>query len=233
MNSHELRFAFGNPVLYAQIRRVMQKRLTYLSRATLIDLCTAIQAVERQQVKGMMLEAGCALGGSAIILALAKQSQRPFSLFDVFDQIPPPSPKDGPDVHERYKEIQSGNAAGINGDDYYGYVTHLEDVVIANMSRFGININTNAIEIVKGLYQDTMHIDQPVAFAHIDCDWYESVLTCLTQIVPHLSIGGCLVIDDYEAWSGCRKAVDEFFALRRDSFRFLMKSRLHIVRVAK
>ena len=56
MNSHELRFAFGNPVLYAQIRRVMQKRLTYLSRATLIDLCNAIQAVERQQVKGIWLD---------------------------------------------------------------------------------------------------------------------------------------------------------------------------------
>ena len=230
MNSREIRFALRNPVRYVQIRRVMQKHLTYLSRATLIDLCDTIQTVERQQVPGMMLEAGCALGGSAIVLALAKQPQRVFSLFDVFEQIPPPSPKDGPDVHERYKEIQSGQAVGINGDDYYGYVTHLEDVVVANLNHFGININANAIQIVKGLYQDTLRIDQPVAFAHIDCDWYESVMVCLHQITPHLSLGGYLVIDDYTAWSGCQSAVDEYFANQRNQFQFVMRSQLHIIR---
>jgi hypothetical protein len=57
-----------------------------------------------------------------------------------------------------------------------------------------------------------MQIDQPVALAHIDGDWYESVMTCLQRIEPHLSEEGILVIDDYDAWSGCRTAVDEYFA---------------------
>ena len=198
-----------------------------------MELCDSISEIERRHIPGLMLEAGCALGGSAIVIALAKQSQRPLNLYDVFDKIPPPSVEDGIDVRTRFEEIESGKAQGISGDPYYGYLTQLDQVVTDNLARFGVYLESAHVQLVKGLYQDTMHIDQPVAFAHIDCDWYESVLTCLTQIVPHLSIGGCLVIDDYEAWSGCRKAVDEFFAMRRDSFRFLMKSRLHIVRVAK
>jgi asparagine synthase (glutamine-hydrolysing) len=39
-----------------------------------------------------------------------------------------------------------------------------------------------------------------------------------------------LVIDDYDAWSGCRKAVDTFFADKRGDFRFERHARLHIVR---
>lgn len=37
----------------------------------------------------------------------------------------------------------------------------------------------------------------------------------LQWIVPKLSIGGAIVIDDYYDWSGCRKAVDEYFAKNR------------------
>jgi O-methyltransferase len=37
------------------------------------------------------------------------------------------------------------------------------------------------------------------------------------------------VIDDYDAWSGCRAAVDEYFADSR-GFRFERRGKLHIVR---
>ena len=83
---------------------------------------------------------------------------------------------------------------------------------------------------VQGLFQDTLHPDGPVAVAHIDGDWYESVRTCLERIEPHLPVGGVFVIDDYEAWSGCRMAVDEYFADKRDRYTFESRARLHIVR---
>jgi asparagine synthase (glutamine-hydrolysing) len=55
----------------------------------------------------------------------------------------------------------------------------------------------------------------PIALAHLDGDWYESTMTCLTHIWPALSVGGVMQLDDYGEWQGCRKAVDEFFAERQ------------------
>ena len=60
------------------------------------------------------------------------------------------------------------------------------------------------------LLQDTMNIQQPVAFAHIDVDWYEPVLTCLKRVFPKLVVGGSIILDDYHDWGGCRKAADEY-----------------------
>jgi asparagine synthase (glutamine-hydrolysing) len=37
------------------------------------------------------------------------------------------------------------------------------------------------------------------------------------------------VLDDYQSWSGCRRAVDEYFA-GRDGFTLEHRSRLHVVR---
>ena len=55
-----------------------------------------------------------------------------------------------------------------------------------------------------------MTINQPVAFAHVDVDWYEPVMTCLSRVFPSLVIGGSIILDDYHDWGGCRKATDEF-----------------------
>jgi asparagine synthase (glutamine-hydrolysing) len=53
-------------------------------------------------------------------------------------------------------------------------------------------------------------------------------MTSLQRIEPHLTQDGVIVIDDYYAWSGCRKAVDEYFSDKRDRYEFIRKARLHI-----
>jgi asparagine synthase (glutamine-hydrolysing) len=83
---------------------------------------------------------------------------------------------------------------------------------------------------VKGLFQDTMHFAEPVALAHVDGDWYESVMTCLTRLDPVLVPGGVMVIDDYDAWSGCRAAVDEFLGTRSNAYERRRRARLQLVR---
>jgi predicted O-methyltransferase YrrM len=75
-----------------------------------------------------------------------------------------------------------------------------------------------------------MQIKDHIALAHIDGDWYESVKTCLERIEPHLVSGGVLVIDDYDAWSGCRTAVDEYFSDKKNLYQYIRKARLHLVR---
>jgi hypothetical protein len=151
-------------------------------------------------------------------------------VYDVFGMIPPPSEHAGPDVHERYATIPTGEATGVGGDTYYGYRDDLYDEVSASFTRLGVPVAEHNVELVRGLFEDTIEIDAPVAFAHLDGDWYESTMTCPERIAPRLAPGGRIVLDDYDTWSGCRTAVHEYFA-GRAGFRFERRGRLHIVKL--
>ncbi|QDU71676.1 TylF/MycF/NovP-related O-methyltransferase [Mucisphaera calidilacus] len=212
------------------ITNVRAEAITYLEDLALIDLTRFVRQLERTGVQGDLIEAGCALGGSAIVIAHAKQPDRTLRVYDVFGMIPPPSDKDGQDVHERYEVISSGQSEGLDGQEYYGYRDNLLDEVRSNFNRHGIELERHNVHLVKGLFQDTMNFDQPIALAHVDGDWYESVRTCLDRISPHLAPGGRIVIDDYEAYTGCRTAVDEFMQQNAAKFRTEQHARLHIVR---
>lgn len=216
--------------LPAIVRSVRADGLTYLDEDALSDLYELVQALEARQTPGTLIEAGCALGGSAIVLAAAKSPTRPLLIYDVFGMIPPPSEADGDDVRARYAEIESGRSMGLAGHRYYGYEEDLLGVVQRNFHQHGVGAAANSVEFIQGLFADTLHPAAPVALAHIDGDWYESVITCLERIVPCLIRGGVLVIDDYDHWSGCKRAVDTYFDDKRDHFEFIRRSRLHVVR---
>jgi O-methyltransferase len=211
------------------IAAVTTEGLTYLKAAVLRDLAAVAVQLERDGVAGVFVEAGTARGGSAIVLAAAKSAERPMKIYDVFGMIPPPTGRDGVDVHRRYAKITAGEARGPGGDTYYGYREDLYQEVVDAFARHGLAVADHNVELVQGLFEDTVRLDEPVAFAHLDGDWYESTMTCLTRIAPLLVPGGRIVLDDYYTWSGCRRAVDEYFS-GRDGFRMEHRTRLHVVR---
>lgn len=212
------------------VRQVRKRRLTYLGYDALSDLERAVHRLDAAGVPGIIVEAGCALGGSTVVLGLAKRPDRPLRAYDVFGLIPPPSEVDGDDVQARYRAVVQGESRGIGGDKYYGYEDNLRDKVANTLRSFGLDLEARRVELIQGLFQDTLLLEEPVALAHIDADWYESVRTCVERIEPRLSRGGVLVIDDYDHWSGCRRAVDEYFADKRDRYQFVRRARLHIIR---
>jgi O-methyltransferase len=212
------------------IARVRKEHLTYLKPDNLRELAGAVLEVEKQGLDGLLIEAGTARGGSAIVMAAAKAPERPLKVYDVFGMIPPPTDQDGADVHERYAKITSGGARGPGGQTYYGYRDDLYTEVTESFSRLGVPAQERRVELIKGLFEDTIEGDEPVALAHLDGDWYESTMTCLERIAPRLVPGGRIVLDDYYQWSGCRTAVDEYFK-DRDGFRLQHGARLHVVRV--
>jgi hypothetical protein len=218
--------------LAATIKKIQDEKLTYLSLNELLDLINAAQSIDNSDVDGIFIEAGCALGGSAICLTAIKSKSRPFFVYDTFEMIPAPTKNDGVDAHQRYGVISSHQAVGIGTMPYYGYMENLLDQVTNSFMQFGYDLVDNNIHFVKGLFENTLIVNCPVALAHIDCDWYESVMTCLQQIEPNLSIGGKIIIDDYFHWSGCKKAVDEFFSMdRRKNFTFSYSTHLVITKI--
>ena len=60
---------------------VRERHLTYLSVERLDTLVRLALANERRNVEGMIVEAGCALGGSSIVLAATKSPGREMRVY--------------------------------------------------------------------------------------------------------------------------------------------------------
>lgn len=199
-------------------RAVQTRKLTYLSSQRLLSLQKWLRTIKRKGVKGDFVECGIALGGSAILIASELDGMRRFCGYDVFGMIPPPSAPDDPKSMQRYDVIKSGRAQGIGGGTYYGYLDNLYDRVRQSFESFGLPVDGNRISLKKGLFEDTLHFDpdEHVAFAHIDCDWYEPVKLSLNRIHPALSSAAVIILDDYNDWGGCRRATVEYLKAHPD-----------------
>jgi O-methyltransferase len=44
----------------------------------------------------------------------------------------------------------------------------------------------------------------------LDGDMYDSTMVALRSLYPKLSVGGYVIVDDYDAVRGCKLAVDDF-----------------------
>ncbi|HXZ50320.1 MAG TPA: TylF/MycF/NovP-related O-methyltransferase, partial [Usitatibacter sp.] len=75
--------------------------LTYCGRPGKLETVhEAARSVEGANVPGIFLEAGVAMGGSAIVIAKTKAPERELRLYDVFEMLPPPSANDDAKSHE-------------------------------------------------------------------------------------------------------------------------------------
>lgn len=204
----------------ATARSVQRDGLTYLPDEKFRRIESAVLRILERQVPGDIVEFGIALGGSAIVLAeMSSGSGRDFHGFDLFGMIPEPtSVKDDVKSKERYKVIASGKSEGINGSLYYGYRSDLYEEVCASFRRYGLSVDGKRIVLHKGLFEDTLpqYKRGMIAFAHVDCDWYDPVTFCLDNIADRIAHGGAIILDDYNDYGGCRTATHEFLARRHD-----------------
>ena len=207
-----LRLARAHMALSPTGRRVRKERLTYLSAIKLRTLELCMQRINAEGVEGDVLEAGVALGGSAVLLATLMGPTRTFHGYDVFATIPAPTERDPLESHERYEVIAAGRSKGMDGDLYYGYRKDLYEAVSQTFRAYGIG----RYELHRGLFEATLHPQGPVAFAHVDSDWYDPVKLALERVYPHLVHGGIVVLDDYFDFGGARQAGDEFLAAHPD-----------------
>ncbi len=189
---------------------VRADHLSYTTDRQLEQLLTCVRATAPSGA--LIIETGCARGGSAILMCAMKAPERPLRVYDVFDMIPPPGDNDGGDMKKRYEEITSGAAVGLDGGKYYLYEDDLQAVVAKNFDRLGFPIDKHNVKLIKGKAQDTVAVNEPVALANIDVDWFEPVTACLERIMPNLIVGGSVAIRAYTDWSGARKAADDYFA---------------------
>jgi len=220
-----------HPRVAKTIDRVLAEHLTYSELPALLDLAEAMLEAERSGRPGCVIEAGTAYGGSALVLAAAKRPERPLHLYDAFGPFPAPGAGDPEDAHRRHAEIAGGEATWLGGRPFYSYVDDLVDHLQRSFADFGLDPDANNVTFVQGLIEERLEVEEPVALAHVDCDWFDPVVACLERIGPWVATGGRIVIDDYDDWQGARRAVDEYVSAHAD-FEPRRRSRLQLVRTA-
>ncbi len=178
-------------------------------------LYQAVQYIIRNGIMGDFAECGVWKGGSVMLighlLLKAGISDRKIYLYDSFEGMPKPGENDGDwekaewEKHRRDDQLNNW------------CLSSLEEVKV-NMASTGYPAE-NFI-FIKGKVEETIPGMLPgkLALLRLDTDWYESTKHELIHLYPLLERGGILIIDDYGAWQGAKKAVDEYFADKEPVF---------------
>jgi O-methyltransferase len=162
------------------------------------SLVRLAERVVDENVPGAMVECGVLDGGTAALVAWASREARPprpIHLFDAWEGLPETTPEDG-----------------LQAAVWSGQVVGSPTRVAAVMAKLGID--PKRVHFHRGWFDRTFPtVNLPeVALAHIDCDFYEPTRLCLEKWYHVLSPGGFMQFDDYDSFSGCRKAVDQFLS---------------------
>jgi O-methyltransferase len=175
-----------------------------------VELLVILQELEKTlslNIEGDVCEFGCFVGTTSLFLQrliLKLAPKKKLYLYDSFDGLP-----------EKSKEDQS--AAGTE---------FIQGELIATKSQLKLNFKKAGLplpNIKKAWFKDLKPKDTPnkICFAFLDGDFYESIKDSLSLIKEKVSIGGTIIIDDYDnpALPGAKKAADEFLISLNPEFK--------------
>jgi len=211
----------GIPGFYDKEFEPIHRRFADMSSVPMSGLYTAYQAalyVSRFGIKGDIVECGVFTGGASMTmletLALHGDVGREVFLYDTYEGMSEPTEHDiGGFRTDGYTAVTTWNERkekGLDAEDDGWMASSLEEVK-ANFR--ACTYPSERIHFVKGKVEDTIPktMPGPIAILRLDTDWYESTRHELEQLFDHLVPSGVLIVDDYGAWKGSRKAVVDFF----------------------
>jgi O-methyltransferase len=174
---------------------------TMVGLARLENLERCIETILADDVPGDLIETGVWRGGATIfmraLLDVCGDTDRLVWIADSFAGLPTPDatayPADDGDAHHTV-----------------GYLAVSLEAVKRNFSRY--EISTDRVRFLQGWFRDTLPTltDEQWSLIRLDGDMYESTMLGLEQLYPRLSPGGFLIVDDYGAVEGCRRAIEDF-----------------------
>ena len=141
----------------------------------------------------------------AYMLQEAGIRDRKIYLYDTFEGMTKPGEKDGEKEKTLWEKFKVS-------DQTSNWCKSSMDEVQVNLEK--TNYPKDNFIFVKGKVEEMIPGTLPgkIALLRLDTDWYESTKHELNHLYPLVEKGGILIIDDYGAWRGARKAVDEYFA---------------------
>lgn len=186
------------------------KDLTMVSVERCYALYQSLNYILANHIEGDLVECGVWKGGSAMMMAFtllkAGVTDRTIFLYDTFEGMTKPGENDG-DPEKKEWERQKATEERNN------WCLATIEEVRHNMAK--TNYPADNIVLVKGKVEETIPAHSPgkIALLRLDTDWYESTRHELVHLYPMLEKKGVLIIDDYGAWKGAKKATDEYFSV--------------------
>ncbi len=175
------------------------KTMIGLNRLNNIEDC--IRIIIKEKLEGDFIETGVWRGGATILMKAVlnelKVENRKIWLADSFEGLPIPN-------HKVYK-VDKGNKL------YKQRILKVsQEEVRRNFEQYDL-LDGN-IMLLKGWFKDTLPNAklEKLSLLRLDGDLYESTMLSLEHLYPKLSIGGFVIVDDYNAFNNCKKAVDDF-----------------------
>lgn len=203
---------FDKEVISEEEKAIFQQVAPYtmLSFERLYANIEAMKYVLNANIPGDVVECGVWKGGSMMAMASIIQQKTPdklrnIHLFDTFEGMSKPVAEDGQYAIDKFEDTKTT-------EDSSDWCCAQIDEVKKNLSQ--IDYPENQVSFIKGKIEDTLPQNTPdsISLLRLDMDWYEPTKHAMKYLLPKLSVGGVLLIDDYGHWEGCRKAVDEMLA---------------------
>lgn len=201
--------------------KIKIKPYTMLNDIRLKNIIDTMNCISQNKIDGDIVECGVWKGGSVALMAhtmLKNNDLRNLHLFDAFDEIcQPDAAVDGTRAIREVGGLDNAKGKlepvkGIYNNDTIGGAGNEEQVL--HLLTEDIGFPSEKIHLHKGWFQDvlptTKHEIKKIALLRLDGDWYASTKVCLDHLFEKLIIGGILIVDDYGAYEGCKKAVDEY-----------------------
>jgi O-methyltransferase len=182
------------------LRNMCEFSHTMVGRKRLDNIQNCLAAVKKDNIPGDVAETGAWRGGSSIFMKGCMTAwgmeDRLVWVADSFEGLPVPSlPQDaGYDFSVTKMPILA--------------IT-LEEVQ-ENFRRY--DLLDDRVKFIKGWFRDTLHVApiRQLAVLRMDGDLYESTMDALKSLYAKVSPGGFIIVDDFNDFEPCRRAVLEF-----------------------
>ena len=159
-----------------------------------------LRTIIENEIKGEIAELGVYKGETAKLIH-HYCPERTLNLFDTFEGFA------HKDIFKENKQIRNSES-----------VNNFKDTSVDYILRFIEPQNSNVI-VFKGYFPETVNkkLEKTIfSFVHLDADLFAPTTSGLEFFYPRVSPMGIILIHDYNAWPGCRKAVDEFFSQKKE-----------------
>ncbi|MCX5677970.1 MAG: class I SAM-dependent methyltransferase [Candidatus Omnitrophica bacterium] len=122
--------------------------------------------------------------------------------FDIFGEFP--EARFEKDVAKRAQFIREAGSRSIGKEEFITLLKKLE--LYQNIEL----VEGDILKTVPEYKSKNPHLK--ISLLHIDVDLHEATAVCLEELYPLVSRGGIVILDDYGAFAGANKAIDDFFA---------------------